>query len=208
MGGSGDITPFEFPIFRSSPEECSTLLAVPLCFATIRHVVTDRGLRSVADRKCAGAVARSVLRCRPSGFPAVHHIREALAPLVQNLILYAYPGPGLRLAEQAAFHSSTGCRPGTYLFVTCCGTAYRIASHGQQVGLFRVRRVSYSRQALLLRRSWRPSRSGRQVLLVARGCYHPREVSGFRLTASDPETRPCMTRRMRNDAQSRNWEST
>ena len=80
MGGSGDITPFEFPIFRSSPEECSTLLAVPLCFATIRHVVTDRGLRSVADRKCAGAVARSVLRCRPSGFPAVHHIREALAP--------------------------------------------------------------------------------------------------------------------------------
>ena len=128
--------------------------------------------------------------------------------VVQNLILYAYPGPGLRLAEPAAFHSSTGCRPGTYLFVTCCGTAYRIASHGQQVGLFRVRRVSYSRQALLLRRSWRPSRSGRPALLVARGCYHPREAPGFRLTASDPETRPCMTRRMRNDAQSRNWEST
>ena len=111
-------------VARATSRRSSSLFSVPrrrFCDATCRaaslcnrcrHSVAVRGLRSTADRKCAGAVARSVLRCRPSGFPAVHHIREALAPLVQNLILYAYPGPGLRLAEPAAFHSSTGCRPG------------------------------------------------------------------------------------------------
>ena len=84
MGGSGDIMSFEFPIFRSSPKCFRRDLLRRSALQPMGHCVAVRGLRSAADRKCAGAVARSVLRCRPSGFPAVHHTREALAPLVQT----------------------------------------------------------------------------------------------------------------------------
>ncbi len=133
MGGSGDIASFEFPVFRSSPEVFRRDL--PGRFA-LQPTAPLRGGSRVAQhcgsqvRRCGCPLRSPVSSIRvprgsshPRGAGSQHGLRSGAFQRRSKphfcgpvLILYAYPGPGLRLAEPAAFHSSTGCRPGWLAF--------------------------------------------------------------------------------------------
>ena len=130
MGGSGDITSFEFPIFRSSPEVFRRDL--PGRFA-LQPTAPLRGGSRVAQhcgsqvRRCGCPLRSPVSSIRVPRGSSQPRGAGSLGPV---LISYAYPGPGLRLAEPAAFHSSTGCRPGWLTFwrpAAVLGTGSQVA---------------------------------------------------------------------------------